>query len=290
MNDAVAKQQGYTKVEQQANVWKHKESGLYYAFIDNTPYLIHDLAVGEAAEHGVLRRDFELYKGENEKIIAARKKAYAQQQAKLGEGTANPEPAAPLREGGGRPACAPASTEVHYEVPVGGADLVPVAGPRDIVFPIAPVERVVAMFNAVQEIKSRVLSKDDFVTIGKKDVIRKTGWRKLKVCFGLDQQLVREERRDLGEGEFEYTAFVRVTAPNGTYCEAKSSASTIEPFGLRQKAATRGQIKDPSREVKPEMIVYAIRGMAQTRAYNRAISDLIGGGEDSAEELDGEQS
>lgn len=267
---------GYEKVAEA--VWKNKESGLYYAFIDNAPWLVSDLALGEAVEAGVKKGDYEVYTAENQKIMAKRKKEFQEKEKQKTLDGAEKREAAPAG------IVEPSSTRrVPAEVV---RDLPDVVRPRDLVRPIASVDSIVEAFDKLQEIKRRVLVKDDFVNIGGKDVIRKSGLRKIKVAFGLDQKLLSEERRELNEeGEYEYTAYVVVTAPNGTFVEAKSSCSTIEPFGIRQKESTRKLIKDPNRPVKPEMIVFAVRGMAQTRAYNRAISDLIGGIDTSAEEL-----
>ncbi len=264
---------GYEKMAEA--VWRNKETGYFYAFIDGAPWLVNDLAMGEASEAGIKKGDYELYKGENEKMMAKRKKEFQDKQKTLDGDKGTPAPSAGNSE--------PSQPRHVAAEPV--SDLPAPYQPRDLVRPIASVDAIVEAFDRLQEIKRRLLVKDDFVDIGGKPVIRKSGLRKIKAAFGLDQKLLSEERRDLDEaGEFEYTAHVVVTAPNGTFVEAKSSCSTIEPFGIRQKESTRKLIKDPNRKVVPEMIVFAVRGMAQTRAYNRAISDLIGGIDTSAEE------
>lgn len=264
---------GYEKVTEA--VWRNKESGLYYGFIDGSPWLVHDLAFGEASEIGIKKGDYEMYRGENEKLIARRKKEFQEKQAqkKLGD-EARGEEVAPAQP-------------VHAEVVEDrqGAHLVPTMPVRGIIRPVVSVDQAVEAWNQFQELKRRLLTDDDFVNIGGRKAPRKTAFRKVKVPFGINLRLISEVRRDLDDGNYEYTAKVCAEAPNGTFAEAESSCSSIEPFGIRQAESTRKLVKDPNRKVHPEMFVFAVRGMAQTRAYNRAISDLVGGLDTSAEEL-----
>lgn len=63
-------------------VWQNKESGFYYIFIDNNPWLIHEVSFGEAAECGMKKDTWEFYTAENEKLKAKRKKEYEERQAR----------------------------------------------------------------------------------------------------------------------------------------------------------------------------------------------------------------
>lgn len=134
-----------------------------------------------------------------------------------------------------------------------------------VVQPALSTEQALQHFRHFQEIKEQVLSAIDKVPVKGKPYICKSGWRKIKTMFNLTEHILESRRDDFG-GEILYTYRVRVSAPNGAYADAEMSCSSKEPFG-------RG---------KPESAVMA---MAQTRAFNRAISDLVGGGEVSAEEM-----
>lgn len=140
-------------------------------------------------------------------------------------------------------------------------------GKQVVVKPALSTDQALAHFNRFQEIKDRVLTEGDKLPIKGKPYIRKSGWRKIKTMFNLTEEILHSNRQVI-ENEVIYTYRVRVKAPNGAFVDAEMSCSNKEPFG-------RG---------KPEAAVMA---MAQTRAFNRAISDLVGGGEVSAEELEG---
>ena len=156
----------------------------------------------------------------------------------------------------------------------------------DMVRPVVSVKEAVDAWKEFQDLKSALLTKDDLCDIGGKPYVRKSGLRKIKTCFNISLQVIDDKRRELEGGEFEYTAYVKATAPNGTSVEAICSCNSMEPFGDRQKKSAAKQSNIPLDQLKPETVAYAIRSMAQTRAYNRAIADLIGGGEISAEEIE----
>jgi hypothetical protein len=137
-----------------------------------------------------------------------------------------------------------------------------------VVQPAVSTDQALAHFQRFLEIKEKVLNDNDKEPIKGKPYIRKTGWRKIKTMFNLTEEILESKRERFEDGEVIYTYKVRVTAPNGAFADAEMNCSTKEPFG-------RG---------KPESAVMA---MAQTRAFNRAISDLVGGGEVSAEEMAG---
>lgn len=130
----------------------------------------------------------------------------------------------------------------------------------------ASVERTLEALKRFQEFKTRALSKNDYVVIQGKRTVKKSGWLKYALACSLSLEL-REEREDRREGEVIYHYAYRAIAPNGRYADAVGSASSKE----RQYAHE----------------VHDVRALAQTRAMERAISNLVGGGELGAEELTG---
>jgi hypothetical protein len=147
-----------------------------------------------------------------------------------------------------------------------------------IVQPAVSAEEASKQFKAFQVLKEKLLSKDDTMMLNDKPYTKKTGWRKLKTAFNLSEEIIDSKREHLldfkGNPFIQWRYKVRVTAKNGVFADAEMSCDTSEQFAFANKQRTL---------YKPET---AIMAMAQTRAFNRAISDLIGGGEVSAEEIE----
>lgn len=269
-------------VEKAKNIVFDNESGLYWSKYFGDWWLVDNLDAKEAAACGLIQKDHDFYSNENKKIMAERKR-----KAEDG-GQGQSRPPAKAQPPKSLPSAKEAAPMEPPENPASlGDDLVPVSITEDIVRPVVSPERVLKAFAQLQEIKRKLLTKDDYVEIGSRTFVRKSGLRKIRVCFNISLKLFKEERKDLDEGHYEYTAYVRAQAPNGVFVDAISSCASTEPFGERQKEGTRKlfpeKVRD-TKEVKPEMYVFAVRGMAQTRAFNRAISDLVGGGLDVMEE------
>lgn len=134
----------------------------------------------------------------------------------------------------------------------------------------ASLERTLEALKRFQEFKEKALGDEDYVTIQNKKRVKKSGWLKyaLACSLSLEKREEREDRRDDGEIIFHYT--YRAIATNGRFADAAGSASSDE------------------REFAHE--IHDIRALAQTRAMERAISNLVGGGEIGAEEISGEPS
>lgn len=137
-----------------------------------------------------------------------------------------------------------------------------------IVAPAVSVEVAVANFDAYQKLVSGLLKAEDYQKIGDKQFKKKSAWRKLATAFNLNVVVVKEERKVYDDCfVFEITA--RATAMNGRVMEGTGSCASNE----RKFAHTE----------------HDVRATAETRAKNRAISDLIGAGEVSAEEVEADQ-
>lgn len=111
-----------------------------------------------------------------------------------------------------------------------------------------------------------------------KDYIIKPGWRKVATAFRLsiDQNISTPQKiwGEDGEGKYYTWLFpIRAIAPNGRYVDSIGVCSSRKPF-FSKKGDTR---IDPSEE---DIVL-----MAQTVGINRAISDMVGGGEVSGEEM-----
>jgi len=117
-----------------------------------------------------------------------------------------------------------------------------------------------------QSLKASLLDKSDIATIKNKPFIKRSGWRKLSLAFNLSDAIIKEERDDF-EGGFRWRMWVMVTAPNGR--------SVVGVAGCSSEERDFAHL---------EHDVYSI---CHTRAKNRALSDMIGSGEVSWEELRG---
>lgn len=183
-------------------------------------------------------------------------------------------------------------------------------GAGTIVRSMVSVDEAVAAWEEYNELRRRIASPSDFQKIADKEFLKKSYWRKLQKFFNLRIELMSESEKSLqvlirtvkkkkkdnrgNWNEFDvkeveyypmdarletkaneevkitvvFSAVYRALAGNGTYVDADGHADIWEkgyPNSYHNAKAT-----------------------ASTRAKNRAISDLVGGGELSAEELAGE--
>lgn len=142
--------------------------------------------------------------------------------------------------------------------------------PSQIVQLAADPQKILAQVRLFEELKGKILSDRDYQEISGKRYIKKSGWRMFALAFNLSDELLKEDRKEYQNGKesyFVWEATVRATAPNGRYSEATASCASNEKRFSHQE--------------------HDVRATAHTRAKNRAISDLIGGGEVSAEEVEG---
>ena len=134
---------------------------------------------------------------------------------------------------------------------------------------VTPIEAdaVLEMIKAFEYFKSRVLTPRDFATIQGKPFVKKSGWSKYSLACNVSTEL-RDEKMEERNGDRIYHFVYRaVHLPTGRYADAVGSASEAEK----------------TRWNHPE---HDVRTLAQTRAFNRSISNLVGGGEVSAEEME----
>jgi|GEM_PF-1751039 len=121
--------------------------------------------------------------------------------------------------------------------------------------PVATNDQILEAWRNYQDLKVRLLDKDDFCEVGGKKYACKSAHRKLALAFGVSVEIVDEKRLEVGSSvTYEITA--KATSPNGRSMSAMGVCSSDE----------RRQMK------------YAdVKAISQTRATNRAISDLLGG-------------
>jgi len=118
--------------------------------------------------------------------------------------------------------------------------------------------------------KRQLIRPEDIQKIAGKEFVKKSGWRRLARAFTLSTAILSHAVERDADGRVASAWFiVRASHPNGAFSDGWGGADKFE----------RRFNKDQD-----------IIATAQTRATNRAISDLIAGGEVSADEMseDGE--
>ncbi|MDD2907600.1 MAG: hypothetical protein PHH98_03070 [Candidatus Gracilibacteria bacterium] len=107
----------------------------------------------------------------------------------------------------------------------------------------------------LNNIKDKLLDSSDIYNIKGIKYINKKGYRKIALAFNISTQIINEKRILDGDNLI-YDFTVRASTPMGRYTEASSSCSSNE--------------RDFTH------LNHDVRATAQTRATNRAISDLLG--------------
>jgi hypothetical protein len=118
------------------------------------------------------------------------------------------------------------------------------------------------------DLTKELLVDSDYQEIGNKKFKKKSAWRKYARFFNIADRIVDERiKRDEKGNVLEAIYIVEAQAPNGRTAQGIGMASKNEPKKFFSKD-------------------HDIIATAMTRAKSRAISDLIGAGETSAEEVD----
>ena len=157
------------------------------------------------------------------------------------------------------------------------------------------LEEIAAVYDQFERIKTQLLTKDDMENIQDSMFITKSGWRKIATAFNVSVEATEKEKV-IEDGVVRWRVTARAVAPNGKSATGMAMCGSNESNHMEFMAKGNEEkpegdnifkvdghwrrLKDP-REVD-EHNIYAT---AETRAKNRAISDLVGGGEVSAEEL-----
>jgi hypothetical protein len=129
------------------------------------------------------------------------------------------------------------------------------------------VPATVESMNLFQRLKTEALAAEDIIEIQGKKYIKRSGWRKVSLAFNISTEITKVDRVQEGEN-LVVRVQARARAPNGRVAEEVGVCDSSE--------FEKGNLK---------ATLHNIESKAATRAINRAISDLVGGGEVSAEEM-----
>lgn len=143
----------------------------------------------------------------------------------------------------------------------------------------SPIFRGAAMVRALEEYRElqKALDKsmpDQLMTLGDKQFRKKGYWRAISVAFNLNVECVREERNVYGTlpdgaDNYIYSVVYQATTPSGRVAAGDGTCAASEKQRGRMEATEHN-----------------VRSHAHTRAFNRAISNLVAFGEVSAEEVE----
>lgn len=147
--------------------------------------------------------------------------------------------------------------------------------PAQALAPVISPETMREEMRRWDELTAAIIDKEKdvlYIAFGGKDSPKKpylltTFWNKVRRAYNINIQILAQEL-DSVVGFARYT--VRATAPNGSFYEATASCDRKEPRGA------------------DKMTFDNLCAKAMARAKNRAIRGLIGFGEPSAEEIEGE--
>lgn len=176
-----------------------------------------------------------------------------------------------------------------------------------IVKPVEDIDGVVEMYENFEEIKGKLLDRDkDLTKIGSGVHVNKSGWRKIATAFNISVAATDEKMWTDENGVVHAKVVATATAPNGKSMTGMAMATSVESNFMtkledhpvydmedreRLMEDDKAFIIDGKTRVihKPQAVnKHNLLTMAETRAKNRAISDIVGGGEVSAEEMGAE--
>lgn len=158
----------------------------------------------------------------------------------------------------------PAVAMEHHHLPA-------VASDTGIVSPLldgAAMSGAISKYKEIQKALDESMP-DQIMEIQGKMFRKKGYWRSLSIAFALKSECLKEEKiTSEVDGDWGYIVTYRATAPNGSFADGDGACMASEKNIGRMEATEHN-----------------VRSHAHTRAYNRAISNLVGFGEVSAEEM-----
>lgn len=182
--------------------------------------------------------------------------------------------------------------EFADETPQNVASLVPI-DPNEaaLIRPAAPVGTIVEIFEQYQELIKKLLDKSDYQQIGNRTFPKKSAWRKLSAALGVSFEITDRQIHLDDDGMILRADFVvRAIAPRGRFAEGWGACSRYERCcnsGCNKRHEHCPAALDSLCPGIPHFshAEHDIPATAETRAKNRAASDLFGMGEVSAEEV-----
>ena len=153
-------------------------------------------------------------------------------------------------------------------------------------FEMPDVQSAKAYMDNYQKVCVALLDKSDYQNIiikGKPQPFKKkSAWRKIATAFNItDEILEKEIIRDENHQIISATFYVKATAPNGRSGVGSASCAIFDKInGKDKEQPSNFELRKRFNNAENDVIA-----TAHTRAKSRAIADLVGMGEVSAEEM-----
>lgn len=157
-------------------------------------------------------------------------------------------------------------------------------------FDIVDVNAAKEFMDNYQELVEILLDESDYQQIGEKNAKKKSAWRKLATAFNISDSIVHEEETRDETGQIVSSKFyVQATLPNGRTATAVGVCSIYDK--IRYNGKKKDTVQPSNFELRGRFsnAEHDVPSTAHTRAKSRAIADLIGAGEVSAEEMGAEK-
>ena len=151
---------------------------------------------------------------------------------------------------------------------------------------LVDVEGAKAFMDNYQEVCKALLDSSDFQKVkikGKETAFKKkSAWRKIATAFNISDEVIEKEIiRDDNYQIISATFYVKATAPNGRSGIGTASCSIFDKISAKDTdQPSNFELRKRFNNAENDVI-----STAHTRAKSRAISDLVGMGEVSAEEM-----
>lgn len=156
-------------------------------------------------------------------------------------------------------------------------------------FDLVDVEGAKAFMNNYQETIKALLTPEDYQAIAGKDFKKKSAWRKLATAFRISDEVIDEKLEFDETGQIVSARYrVKATLPNGRSTEGVGVCTIYDKIRYHPSAKYDADTETPSNFILRGRFSNAehdVPSTAHTRAKNRGISDLIGAGDVSAEEM-----
>jgi len=156
-------------------------------------------------------------------------------------------------------------------------------------FDMVDVKAAGAFMQNYQDLVKELLDENDYQRIGAKNFKKKSAWRKLATAFNISDEILKEDiSRDENGRIISATYYVKATLPNGRSGIGIGACSIFDKIRYTDTSKYSADTEDVSNfELRGRFsnAEHDIPSTAHSRAKNRAISDLIGAGDVSAEEM-----
>lgn len=158
-----------------------------------------------------------------------------------------------------------------------------------VIVPELDGDRALQLWKQYQDIINKVCEDSDYQLIQGKKFRKKSGWRKIAAFMGISVDIVESTHETIGKTFAWHFTCKAIHAKSGRYAIGTGSCDAFEKAKLMEgKYMIYNRFNRVWEEAQPNSI-HNIRTTAETRAFNRAVSNLVGGGELSADEIINEE-